>query len=357
MATSLGAENFKTFIINYFPIGSTTVVKLKDSKSLTYDSVKTKVGQILKIKSTSMPIFGLFIGPIGHPRKLCCGESYATLPKENSVISFQRLSFDEELERRVVSNDDVAHELIFWELKEQFDTNRILPKLKSDHNDYLDKTMQLLIKMSASNKKRFIQVIFGHTLYYWSYFYRANDCYVQFSVSINGKVCLERGKKINIAVNAERVFFLDTFGENEIASWQWCCVRSVKLQNAPQAVIKFEVFIVGSDEPVPLRMITVQTQQNEYLFSLSTYILKMKERKYLAEYGTFPRGPSIALAELVTHHKVEQCMNKCFHDPIKAKQKAAARAQESWTSPTRSEESVKVLYKKLQYTKLPEPNF
>ena len=352
MATSEVTKNTIVFMIHYYPLGSAVEVELKDTTDLTFGKVKTETGRILMLRPESVQMFGLFLGQLGSLTRLCHDEDKAILPRREFVLSFQRLSFDEDLERRITEEDDQAMELIFWEIKEQYESNLILPKLKVEHNDFLERAMMLLGKVSASNRKRFVQVIYSQILYYWSYYYRASNCIVHNDITVKGKVCLGRGMQVHVALNLEKVFFVETSGDVELASWQWCCVRCVKMQNTPKELIKFEVFVVGSSELVPLRLITMETKQNKYLYTIVTHILKVKERDYLEKHGSFPFGPSIAVAEMVTKDKVQQYLNRCFHDPTR---KVAHEVEIAQAAPRKPGGPQK--YEKLKYQKLPEVRF
>jgi len=348
------AEAHKTVMVNYFPSGSTTKVEIKDTKELTYGKIKAIVGEHLKLKPESVKIFGLFSGRIGNTVKLCHEEEKPIFMKEELVLQFQRLSFDEELERTITNDDEQAMELIFWETKEQYERNLIFPSLKSDNSDWIERLVMLLGKHSSSNRKRFIQFIYGLTLFYWSYYYRANGI-VQEELVFDKQLCLDRGQAVKVVVNTSKLVFVDNTGEKELAFWQWCCVRCVKMAWEPKPVIKFEVLEVGSSDSVPLRLITVETEQVEYLFTLSTHILKINENEYLKKHGSFPLGPSIALAEMVTKHKFQQYLNRCFYDPITSMKKSVKeKSATSGASPSAVQPRK---YEKLKYQKLPQVYF
>ena len=347
-------RKMKSVMVNYFPSGSTMRVELEVSDDLTFGKIRSIVGKFLKLKPESIQIFGLFLGQTDNTMKLCHNEETATLLKEESVLQFQRLSFNEELERIVTSVDEQAMELIFWEAKEQYERNLIFPPLKLENNDWIEHLVMFLGKNSSSNRKRFVQFIYSLTLYYWSYYYRATGI-VQDELIFGGKVCLERGQAVNVVMNAAKLIFVDCSGERELAFWQWCCVRCVKMMKTPKPVVKFEVLEVGSSDPVPLRVITVETEQIEYLFTLSTHVLNINEKEYLKKHGKFPCGPPIALAELVTKHKFKLYLNRCFYDPIASMKK---RSHEKSVTPVASSSTAQTQkYEKLKYKKLSQVYF
>lgn len=348
------SQSNRILVVQYFPEGSINVQVQQEStepsKHVTFGQVKKAAGVALKLKPGSLKIFELFIGPLGSPQKLCASSDTVPPPGTLSYLSFQRLSFNEEEERRITSRDDRAMELIFWEVKEQYDANMILPRPKVEQTDYLDKIIALFRKATFLNQKRFVQAIRTLSQYYWSYYYRADACLLQSKITTK-TLHLERESQFHVVMNMERLLFLDISGEEELASWPWHCLRCVKMQKTPQPLIKFEVLILDVDEVVPLRLISVKTDHNIYLYSLAVHILKIQELHFLHEHRSFPVSPSIAIAELMTRHKVFQHFNKCFCDP------ATIPEERATATPVQDKAKVPPKIEKLKYRKLSKVYF
>ena len=325
MATGMDCAGDRNFIIHYFPGHSVTVgVHVAVGKPVKFQELMKHVGVALKLSQGSLKIFGLFMGSLGSPQKLCAGNEI--IPAGTINLSFQRLSFDEEVEKIIIAEDDGAMELIYWESKNQFESNLIVPKLKLEQIEYFDKMIALIIKGTLS-PRRFVQAMGNLPFYFWSYYYRANDCTLMNNITA-GAVSLERGKLVHIVMNLEKLILLDASDEQKLASWSWHCLRCVKMQMTPIDLIKFEVLITDVDEIVPLRLISLETKHNTYMFSIALHLLKIQESQYLCKHHLLPFNPSIAVAELVTRHRVYQHINKCFHDSVSEPQEEEAEAQE-----------------------------
>ncbi len=66
----------------------------------------------------------------------------------------------------------------------------------------------------------FMLVVQSIPYYYWSLYYRVDDCILQCSATIAGQDILE-GTDFRVALNAKEFVLLDSSAQNELASWFW----------------------------------------------------------------------------------------------------------------------------------------
>ncbi len=74
--------------------------------------------------------------------------------------------------------------------------------------------------MSEEAMASFMLVVQSIPYYYWSLYYRVDDCILQCSATIAGQDILE-GTDFRVALNAKEFVLLDSSAQNELASWFW----------------------------------------------------------------------------------------------------------------------------------------
>lgn len=252
--------------------------------------VKNKVGEILELKRASLRIFGLFLGALGDPRELLLDADF--VPENNYRLCFQRLSFDEEDEVMLTREDDSAMKLIFCEIKDMHHRGKILPRPKQETLSSLEALLpqaegdQLPSKPNLSCMKSFVGIIRSIPLFYWSLFYRVDNCILQCSISTPVSQVGE-GTEIHVVLNIERLLFLDVSGK-EIASWFWDEVHLLRVHTvSAQQLVMFEVLSEnehGESCKDILKSIYVETDCNVYLYSVAVHILNVLEEKFTRKH-------------------------------------------------------------------------
>lgn len=244
--------------------------------------VKEGAGQALGLQPNSLKIFGLFRGLLGDPIELLLDED--NVPDNTSSFSLQRVSFDPYLERMITSTDNVAMEIIFWEAQCMLVSDKIYPLPK----DSMVEVMEILLENESSliprpnlaNQERFLDTIRNSPLYYWSYYYRREDCILEESIMYECHI--EKGTKIIVAMNETKLIFIDRSSGEELISWPWNKIRCLKMQNAPKRLFMFEIRIVRESDTLDL--ISVATDSNHYLYSIGSHIFKIHEARQVEKF-------------------------------------------------------------------------
>ncbi len=250
----------------------------------TVARVLSEVVKILRLKTASKQLFGLFAGALGNPTLLLDHEDTLDFDQE---VCLQRVSFFEDEEIKLVRDDPRALKLLFWETVDAYERGKIIPKVDSETSCELNSilaragTYSTLPGRAMASFMLFVQSI---PYYYWSLYYRADDCILQCSATIAGQDILE-GTDLRVALNAKEFVLLDSSGTNEVASWFWDEVHQLRLYNKSSLhQLVFEV--INEDEELKndvFQTIRIASDKSQYIYSVAVYILNILERKQAEE--------------------------------------------------------------------------
>lgn len=242
---------------------------------ITVGEVKEKVRQALKLKSSSGKIFGLFLGPLGFPTALL--HDADPVPQDTTIFSLQRLSFNQEEEVAATSEDNRALELIFEEARYMFEYHNIRPKTTLIQHDAL---LGIILDGNVIRPEFSLKVqnLFLHSVrslphYYWSYYYYASNCILLSYVSYSLRVSVQ----MTIVADIEKLIFLDILSDEQLASWPWENVSSVKIQES-RNLIAFDLIDQERKGDI-LKYVTVEVDHCKYLFTMITHILRIHEAR------------------------------------------------------------------------------
>lgn len=314
-------SKIRTVVVKVFtPEGSVKAQLNTERFQCTAGKVKKAVGETLKLKPQSLRIFGLFGGPLVNPKELL--QDSDVLPEDTAELSFLRCSFDEEEEIKITLEDDCATQLLFGELKHQYNHFKILPVPKYQHIDIMDRILaneNLVVSgQKLENQKEFVKVVRSLPLYYWSCYYRADYCTLHSSLKLSRYV--GQDTELHVVLTAEELVLLepDTNNKQKLFSQSWNMIRSVRMQKSPKMLIKFEVSVIDNAEEssdMMLKYISIETNRNEYLYSLTVYILKLQENKQAQGLLLPPVPQAMAKAEMITGQEYE-FVNNTFSGTI-----------------------------------------
>ena len=272
----------------------------------TPSAIKHAVGRHFELKPKSLKIFGIFTGALRSPTALL-SESQA-ICSTISKVAFQRVSFDAELEVSIASDDVSAVKLLFEELRYEYNQFRVFPIVTSEQMQRMDRILANESLLSSEGKlekqvELFNLICNQHSLYFWSYYFRVENCILQTSsLPISSLVAVER--KLHAALSPGHLILLEPLivGGKEILKLPWSKVRSVRMQRSPAMLVKFETLVpMGQGEHKiqdELMLISLETDRNEYLYTLTQYVLKWHEVQKFQGFLAPPVSVATVKAEM-----------------------------------------------------------
>lgn len=301
-------------------------VTKKHGEDITIGEVKKAAGEAIKLKHRSLIIFGLFLGgDLGLPRILCPDQGIVT--EDHSQFFFQLASFDAELETTIICEDEKATELIYWELKNIWGFYGFLQTALTECTLSLFSVYKKVSQMhplSLSHIRKLLHKIRINSSYFRQYYYNVRhielklpctDMEVESATTAHSPeritvsycntrdlfaieeplpphlyrgrpllMCgdlkqstLDRTINVSVAVNTEKLVICDGLGKCELLSLDWALIKLLMIEKKPNKRFIFEFLVCSrSDE---WRRITIQTNYNEYLYSISMYIISQNCRK------------------------------------------------------------------------------
>lgn len=281
----------RTFVIHHFGGESQHCTRIRvqqeRNRLVTYKDVLMAIGRRFFLKWESLDIFGLFLGPLGQPTKLC--NNTEMVPDEVRELSFQRLSFLQEKERGIIKEDEKACELIFWEV---VNYRRTMLLSIEDEADRITDADKLISKFTVSRKHGFgdVREIMIHFMgimlslrhYYWFTFYHANNCTLQDSMMASNMYC-QKGQKVHVFLDKTVLSCLILGPGNEYIgnlNIPWSAIRFVKKNTSDQL---FVIQVLTQDQYHRLRFntISIQTEHFDYLYSIAVHIIGIQVKLLL----------------------------------------------------------------------------
>lgn len=283
-----------TFTVQHYPADSVKVQIPLDSMkygNLKQSCLKQAVRKALNLKEESLGIFGIYSGQLGNLRELC-PESYSVLHYTMDYC-FQRLVSNREEELKVISNDERALELVFWEVKYYYETKKVYLRPRSEIRQNMEYQRQftklvmsskvLMAKLTEeylrnkpvprfSNSSVFVEVVRRIPLHYMSYCCVIESCALQQTLDTDPPV--KKGTRINVAIDSAKCIALDITGKQELATWDWELVNLVdpckKLLPSYHSI--YNVCFVSDDEPKP--GLCFATKKYMLVYSISKHFQK-----------------------------------------------------------------------------------
>ena len=271
------------YVHTFHPVFPELVVILSES-GLAGDA-KHKIGEALDLSIESVYLFGLFEHKMGFPTKHISDD----VPVKNcKTVSFQRFSFDPQLEVDLTRHDIVCMELIYHEAMYKLENKLLYPHVP-------DLESQLCKGGSATNSismmSVFLQRLRQKKLCYWLFYYRTDNCLLcsPFLVSDNTVII---GDFLHVAFDL-RYCILINEKAGTINCYEWKQIRSVRMH--PQN--KFVTFEV--EHQTRLNMISLYSELfYEYIFTVSIHLIKLHEAM-VDRRSLFKNGPDLIGNHLV----------------------------------------------------------
>jgi len=312
------ADSTRTFRVHVFSAEATVEVNAPAIPA----AIKLAVGRHFQLNPKSLEIFGIFRGALGNPKALLSGNQL--LCQTISDVSFQRLSFDTDLEVSIANDDDKAIRLLFEELKYEYNHFRVLPIVTSLQMKQMDRLLANESLLSSEDRfekqVEFFNLICNHhPLYFWSHYYRAENC-VLLNSSLPVSSLVEMGMKLHAAISPDHLILLEPTAADgkELLKLSWSMVHSVRMQKSPRMLVKFETLIPSSrGEGITneLTLISLETDRNEYLYTLTRHVLKWHEAKKFQ--GMLIPQVSLASAKAEINPRTHYCyVNQLFCKPM-----------------------------------------
>ena len=258
-------------------------IYIRIPRNCLISEVKQRVKDSLGLKSDSTVMFGLFEGKLGSPVRHIADD----LPVQHfAVLSFQRFSFDKNLEVDVTERDTCALQLIYYEIQYMLENEKLIsrePNLKN-----------ILMATTSTSPEAalelFVQRMRLYKRCYWSQYYHACFCTINSPFEME-KIKLHANECVHlIGLNMENIVLFD---DNEILCIiQWNDVQLVK-QNPEKRLVKFNVW-VGCQ----IATLAMQSKQHDYIFSIAIHIIKLHEAMSSVR-SSFRSGPELIRDYLV----------------------------------------------------------
>ena len=234
------------------------------------------IGRRLELKPASLQVFGIFLGPLGSPRRAL--EDSETIPLGAS-LSFQRWSFDMEKESGLVRHDDVAISLLYSEARFYLDQGKIEP------NEAQRQELESLSDPTFPTERQFLEVV--RTIPGYSS-YCAAGCALQRDV-VSNDVQVPSGTVVSCITDFHGLCL--QAGKTK-ADWQWELVRRWKAPTS--TTVKFEVCNQKGTASV-MEWVILETPQAYFLLSTASSICDTLKQKHNAKSQPLaPSNPKLA---------------------------------------------------------------
>lgn len=283
--------DYRTVKVHHHP-RQVIFVRVKQVTFVTAKMIKEEAGKMLGINADDLALFGLFRGKPDYPTKLFL--DVEVLPDNINKFSMLRLSFDFSKEQDKLSLSDGAVQLLFWELKYQYERNKMGPAMYENWNRelsdalsdykvneweiaaYADQNGTVTDSMSGFNsigyQVRGMRSIFEScSLYSCDYYYRSEKCTTR-DILVYVAPRPDARMEVTVALNINQVVFLNNSGK-VLYSLPWDVIRSIQMILQPEPILMFEV-LVCEDFYCVYKYIIIRTELAEYLFSIGDYILE-----------------------------------------------------------------------------------
>ena len=229
-------------------------IQLKDSVFVTAEMVKSEAGRVLGINDIGLAIFGLFVGEPDYVTKLL-GDA-DVIPHTVDQFSLLRLSFHLDSDRRALKYCEGATDLLFWELRNQFERNKLIPAMSEESTDQITNALRIIdIKTQEwefrhgilhsqsrgpniySEQKQIVLFILESSKACYNYYYRAQKCTTR-DILVYVAPRPDSRMEISVALNINEVVFLHSSGK-VLYFFPREMIKSIKMQLHPTPVQLF----------------------------------------------------------------------------------------------------------------------
>jgi len=222
----------------------------------TCKQAKAAIAEKLQLKPQSLPLFGLFVGPLGSPSKVLRNSDHVPLGAD---FSFHRWSFDLKLEAKLCRQDDVATHLLYCEATHVFlHTTRLKPSQeeREELESYMDPDFPV-----ERQFMELVRTVPGYDMYV------VDECTVKEDI-LSNRGTIQKGTQILCHLDMEMLSFVSA-DRQTLLEWNWKTVRRWKMDKVN--TIMFEVCIEELNAPM-VRWVTLESRQINYLFHLASDI-------------------------------------------------------------------------------------
>ena len=252
---------YHTIVVNTFHPDFIEIQVRLPQNCLIVD-LKHRVKYILGLKIDSIDMFGFFEGTLGCPVQ--------HIPDDKPVQSFtnlcfMRLSFDRNYEFNATEYDNVALQLLYYELANMVKNEKLASRT-------IDLKVTLNRLTSAATPEGpitlFVQRVKSRFLVYWVLYYHSCFCIVQnFFRAIDYH--LSRGDCLHVALNLNNLMLFED--KHILCFFTWSTIQMVKHRQDIETV-KFYI-LVGSS----ISILELRSHDSRYIFSLAVHIIKLAE--------------------------------------------------------------------------------
>ena len=221
----------------------------------TCKETKVAIAKRLGMKIESLPLFGLFTGPLHSPYNVL--KDADTIPIGGD-FSFSRWSFDLVREAKLFKQDDIATHLLYSEAKYFYlETSKFkpTPSQVEELDSYLDPDFPV-----ERQFMELIQTLPGYMTYV------VPECIIEEDI-VSNRGTLPQGTEIQCHLDLEKLTFTSQDGNEVLLDWNWRTVRQWETKSS--GIIRFEVCVEELNASI-LRWVTLKSQRNKYIFELAS---------------------------------------------------------------------------------------
>lgn len=209
------------------------------------------IGLKLGLKTQSLALFHLSVGPLGCPNKTLSDSDVLPIGAD---FCFHRWCFDVVKETKLCKQDEMAMHLIFCEARYNYEHNPIIkpsPEQVHELEGFLDPLFTV--------ERQFVEFMRTVPGYFT---YVVPECTVKSDIVCNA--CnVAKGTQIQCHLNTQKLSFV---GGKSVLEWDWKIVRRWKMDSGN--TIMFEVCLEDLNAPI-LKWVSLETRQSNHLFHLA----------------------------------------------------------------------------------------
>ena len=241
------------------------------------------VSERLKLKPSSLQVFGLYTGVCGKPTKLLFEDEVVP---SGTNLCLQRWNLQADGEAKIVKHDDSAVHLLFAEAKFNLDNGSIHP------TDQQRQELESFSDPFFPTERQFLEVVRKIPSYSSQV---ARDCTVVKDIETND-IHIPAGTAVKIVMDLDALTLeavRDNGQDRVLLEWQWSVVKRWK--RSSNDMIMFEVCLPKLNASI-LSWVTFTTPQAHFLFQVSGMLCaELKRIQDKLKKGDDPAdGPHLA---------------------------------------------------------------
>jgi len=224
---------------------------------------KHRIAETLGLNVESVYVFGLFQHTMGRPTKFISDDEPVKYCKN---VSFQRFSFDPQLELKMIRNDRIGMELIYFECIYKMDNGLFFPSVKDPRSP--------ASKASSSTSPVLMSVVLQRLrqmkLSYWTFYNRAESC-ILCSPQLISDPSINGGDTLHVAFDLNYLLFINE-SVRKVSFFRWDQVQYVQLHSTGN-IVRFSV----ADPSKTGTIVLFSDLLHQYIFSVAIHLIKIYE--------------------------------------------------------------------------------